>query len=279
MSSKKMALGLRYCYCRHLGLPARCIMTNPILTALVGAYMDTSLSSRRIERFIRANKLDMSDYVTDNFRCFNDFFTRQVKEGRRPVDMSADTLISPCDGYLSAYRISPDAEFSIKHSWYNVSDLVGGADIAADYINGTCLVLRLGVENYHRYCYIDDGFKSRNRHIKGRYHPVQPIVVRKRPVFRQNTREYCVLYTENFGPVVQIEVGACLVGKIENYREAGVIHRGEEKGLFRFGGSTIVLLFREGVLELPQEVFDDTLRGRERPVRFGSEICKKAQVK
>ena len=279
MSSKKMALGLRYCYCKRLGLPARCIMTNPILTALVGAYMDTSLSSRRIERFIRANKLDMSDYVTDNFRCFNDFFTRQVKEGRRPVDMSADTLISPCDGYLSAYRISPDAEFSIKHSWYNVSDLVGGADIAADYINGTCLVLRLGVENYHRYCYIDDGFKSRNRHIKGRYHPVQPIVVRKRPVFRQNTREYCVLYTENFGPVVQIEVGACLVGKIENYREAGVIHRGEEKGLFRFGGSTIVLLFRDGVLELPQEVFDDTLRGRERPVRFGSAICKKAQVR
>ena len=279
MSSKKMALGLRYCYCKRLGLPARCIMTNPILTALVGAYMDTSLSSRRIERFIRANKLDMSDYVTDNFRCFNDFFTRQVKEGRRPVDMSADTLISPCDGYLSAYRISPDAEFSIKHSWYNVSDLVGGADIAEEYTNGTCLVLRLGVENYHRYCYIDDGFKSRNRHIKGRYHPVQPIVVRKRPVFRQNTREYCVLYTENFGPVVQIEVGACLVGKIENYREAGVIHRGEEKGLFRFGGSTIVLLFREGVLELPQEVFDDTLRGRERPVRFGSAICKKAQVK
>ena len=279
MSSKKMALGLRYCYCKRLGLPARCIMTNPILTALVGAYMDTSLSSRRIERFIRANKLDMSDYVTDNFRCFNDFFTRQVKEGRRPVDMSADTLISPCDGYLSAYRISPDAEFSIKHSWYNVSDLVGGADIAEEYTNGVCLVLRLGVENYHRYCYIDDGFKSRNRHIKGRYHPVQPIVVRKRPVFRQNTREYCVLYTENFGPVVQIEVGACLVGKIENYREAGVIHRGEEKGLFRFGGSTIVLLFKEGVLELPQEVFDDTRRGRERPVRFGSAICKKAQVK
>ena len=154
--------------------------------------------------------------------------------------------------------------------------LVGGADIADDYINGTCLVLRLGVENYHRYCYIDDGFKSRNWHIQGRYHPVQPIVVRKRPVVMQNTREYCMLYTENFGTVVQIEVGACLVGKIENYRQAGVIHRGEEKGLFRFGGSTIVLLFKEGVLDLPQEIFEQTLRGKEKPVRFGSAICKKA---
>ena len=240
--------------------------------------MDTPLSTRRIEHFIRANKLDMSDYIKQDYRCFNDFFTRQIKDGARPVNMEPDTLISPCDGYMSAYRISADSEFSIKRSWYNVDDLVGGAQIAADYMNGVCLVLRLGVENYHRYCYIDDGFKSRNRHIKGRYHPVQPIVVRKRPVFMQNTREYCVMYTENFGSVVQIEVGACLVGKIKNYREAGVTRRGEEKGLFRFGGSTIVLLFKEGVLELPQEVFDDTLRGIERPVRFGSAICKKAQT-
>ena len=278
MTSKKMTIGLSYCYCRHLGLPARRIMTNPILMAVVGAYMDTPLSTRRIEHFIRANRLDMSDYKKQDYRCFNDFFTRQVKGGARPVNMDPDTLISPCDGYMSAYRISADSEFAIKRSWYNVDDLVGGAQIAADYMNGICLVLRLGVENYHRYCYIDDGFKSRNRHIKGRYHPVQPIVVRKRPVFMQNTREYCVLYTENFGPVVQIEVGACLVGKIENYREAGVTRRGEEKGLFRFGGSTIVLLFKDGVLDLPQEVFDDTLRGIDRPVRFGSAICKKAQV-
>ncbi len=278
MTSKKMAIGLSYCYCKHLGLPVRRIMTNPILTAVVGAYMDTPLSTRRIEHFIRANKLDMSDYIKQDYRCFNDFFTRQIKDGARPVNMDPDTLISPCDGYMSAYRISADSEFSIKRSWYNVDDLVGGAQIAADYMNGVCLVLRLGVENYHRYCYIDDGFKSRNRHIKGRYHPVQPIVVRKRPVFMQNTREYCVMYTENFGPVVQIEVGACLVGKIKNYREAGVTRRGEEKGLFRFGGSTIVLLFKEGVLELPQEVFDDTRRGIERPVRFGSAICKKAQT-
>lgn len=276
MTSKKMAVGLTCCYFKHLGWPARQIMTNPILTAVIGAYMDTKLSTRRINGFIRANALDMSDYVKQDYRCFNDFFTRQVKAGARPINTDRDTLISPCDGYMSAYKISSDSEFAIKNSYYNVEDLVGGADIADDYINGTCLVLRLGVENYHRYCYIDGGFKSRNWHIQGRYHPVQPIVVRKRPVFIQNTREYCMLYTENFGTVVQIEVGACLVGKIENYRQAGVIHRGEEKGLFRFGGSTIVLLFKEGVLDLPQEIFEQTLRGREKPVIFGSAICKKA---
>lgn len=278
MTSKKMTIGLKYCYLKHLGWPARHFMTNPIFSAVIGAYMDTRRSTRFIDGFIRANGIDMTDYVREPYRCFNDFFTRRLKDGARKIDYDSDVLISPCDGYLSAYRISKDAEFAIKNSWYNVDDLVGGAPVADEYNNGVCLVLRLGVENYHRYCYIDDGFKSRNHHINGRYHPVQPIVVRKRPVFIQNTREYCMLETKNFGRVVQIEVGACLVGKIDNYREAGVTHRGEEKGLFRFGGSTIVLLFKENVLDIPQELFDDTLRGKEYPVSFGGKICRKAQV-
>lgn len=278
MTSKKMAIGLRYCYLKHLGWPARHIMTNPVLSVLIGEYMNTRRSAWRIEPFVRAAGIDMSEYEAAEYRCFNDFFTRKIKSTARPVDRTPEALISPCDGYLSAYRISTDSEFSIKNSYYNVDDLVGGTEIAREYMNGVCFVLRLGVENYHRYCYIDDGFKSRNWHIKGRYHPVQPIVVRKRPVFVQNTREYCVLETENFGDVIQIEVGACLVGKIENYRQAGVITRGEEKGLFRFGGSTIVLLFKEGILNVPREMFEDTLRGKERQIRYGSVICKKAKA-
>ena len=278
MASKKMTLGLKYCYCTRLGKPARSIMTNPFITALMGAYMDTRLSTKRIEGFVRRNGIDMSEYVECGYRCFNDFFTRSIKPGARPVSFDPDVLISPCDGYMSAYRISSDSVFSIKDSYYNVEDLVGGSEIAQEYLSGTCLVLRLGVENYHRYCYIDDGFKSRNYHIPGRYHPVQPIVVRKHPVFIQNTREYTVLYTKNFGIVTQIEVGACLVGRICNHHEAGVIRRGEEKGYFCFGGSTIVLLFKEGAVNIPQEVFDATSEGKEAIVKYGEAIGRKAGV-
>lgn len=278
MASKKMTLGLKYCYCTRLGKPARSIMTKPFITALMGAYMDTRLSTKRIEGFVRRNGIDMSEYVECGYRCFNDFFTRSIKPGARPVSFDPDVLISPCDGYMSAYRISSDSVFSIKDSYYNVEDLVGGSEIAQEYLSGTCLVLRLGVENYHRYCYIDDGFKSRNYHIPGRYHPVQPIVVRKHPVFIQNTREYTVLYTKNFGIVTQIEVGACLVGRICNHHEAGVIRRGEEKGYFCFGGSTIVLLFKEGAVDIPQEVFDATSEGKEAIVKYGEAIGRKAGV-
>ena len=276
MASKKMTLGLKYCYCTRLGKPARSIMTRPFVTALMGAYMDTRLSAKRIEGFVRRNGIDMSDYVECGYRCFNDFFTRSIKPEARPINYAPDVLISPCDGYMSAYRISSDSVFSIKDSYYNVEDLVGGSEIAGEYLNGTCLVLRLGVENYHRYCYIDDGFKSRNYHIPGRYHPVQPIVVRKHPVFIQNTREYTVLYTKNFGIVTQIEVGACLVGRISNHHEAGVIRRGEEKGYFSFGGSTIVLLFKEGAVDIPQEVFDATSEGKEAIIKYGEAIGRKA---
>ena len=276
MSKRTMTLGLKYCYTK-IGKPTRCIITNPLLTAIVGAYMDTKNSARRIDGFVRRNKIDMSDYVNDKYRCFNDFFTRRLKPGARPIDTNPDTLISPCDGYLSAYRISGDSEFAIKDSYYNVEDLVGGDEIASEYLKGTCLVLRLGVENYHRYCYIDNGFKSRNYHIKGRYHPVQPIVVRKHPVFKQNTREYCLLETENFGTVTQIEVGACMVGKINNHHEAGVTHRGSEKGMFLFGGSTIVLLFKEGVLDIPDDVFAATAKGQEAIVKYGEAIARKAR--
>ena len=271
-----MAFGLHCCYAKHLGWPARRIMTNPILTAIIGEYMNTPMSLRKIDRFVRANHIDLSEYRQEEYHCFNDFFTRRIKPEARPINNDKDTLISPCDGALSAYRISSDSVFSIKNSYYNVDDLVGGAPIADDYMNGVCLVLRLGVENYHRYCYIDDGYKSSNRHIKGRYHTVQPIAVRKHPVFVQNTREYCIMHTENFGSVVQIEVGACLVGKIINHREAGRIYKGTEKGMFQFGGSTIVLLMKKDSVKLPERYFVATSQGTETDVKYGQAIGEKA---
>lgn len=105
---------------------------------------------------------------------------------------------------------------------------------------------------------------------------MQPIVVNNHPVFTQNTREYTIMQTENFGTVVQIEVGACLVGKIVNHVEAGRIYRGIEKGMFRFGGSTIVLLMKKGSVKLPERYFEDTANGIETDVKYGQAIGDKA---
>ena len=276
MSQKAMDRTMRYLYDKQMGCLTQKVVTNPFMSAVAGAFMDTKLSTQAIEGFVRRNNIDLSEYEESEYTCFNDFFTRRVKPSERPVDRDPEVLISPCDGMMTAFRISEDSEFAIKDSYYNVDDLVGGDEIAHKYINGICLVLRLGVDNYHRYCYIDDGWKTGNHHIPGKYHPVQPIVVRKHPVFMQTTREYCTMFTEHFGEVVQIEVGACLVGKIKNHRGPGRMRRGEEKGMFLFGGSTIVLLFKEGVLRLPENLLADSLCGIEQPVKYGAAIARRA---
>lgn len=263
-----------YLFCSALGYPIRKLATMPITSALAGSYMNTAFSRRIIDGFAEKNGIDLSEYLSEEYKCFNDFFTRNIKPGARPVDMEPGHLISPCDGHLSAYKIDKDSVFEIKGSEYNVSDLLEGSNCGDEYLNGTCLVLRLAVDNYHRYCYIDEGKKTRNYHVDGRFDPVRPVVIRKRPVFVQNTREYTFMDTENFGRVAQIEVGACLVGRIHNHHESCLTHRGKEKGLFLFGGSTIVLLFKENTLDIPKKIFTDSLYSRELPVKYGQMIGK-----
>ena len=187
----------------------------------------------------------------------------------RPIPHNPRALIAPCDGRLSAYRISDGLVMPIKQSWYSVSDLLGGDPIAEAYRNGVCLVFRLCVDNYHRYCYIDNGTKGRNIFLPGQLHTVRPIALSRIPVFIRNCREYTVMDTAAFGPVTQIEVGALLVGKILNHDAEARVHRGAEKGMFLYGGSTIVLLLREGAADLPDALFEKTARGEETPVRMG----------
>lgn len=274
--SKMMTRSMKYFYTKKLGKPPRRVITNPVVSAVAGMYMDMPLSKLHIHSFVKKNELDLSEYRRERYYCFNDFFTRQIDPAARPVNMDPTKLISPCDGHLSAYRITANSVFSIKDSLYRIEDLVDSRFIAQDYLNGYCLIFRLAVDDYHRYCYIDNGTKSVNFHIKGRYNPVLPIVVNNHPVFTQNTREYTIMQTENFGTVVQIEVGACLVGKIVNHVEAGRIYRGTEKGMFQFGGSTIVLLLKKGSVKLPEKYFEDTANGIENDVKYGQAIGEKA---
>lgn len=83
---------------------------------------------------------------------------------------------------------------------------------------------------------------------------------------------YTVIKTDTFGPVVQMEVGAMLVGRIVNYKEAGMVFRGEEKGMFQYGGSTIVLLVKKDRVKIRQDVLERSRHGIETPVRMGEVI-------
>ncbi len=244
-------------------------LTAPWLSRVAGRYMDSKCSKRIIPRFAKKNEIDLTICRKQEFTCFNDFFTRQLVEEARPVDMTPEALTAPCDGRLSVYTITQTGEIPIKGSRYTVKELLDGDEAADQFLGGQCLVFRLCVNDYHRYHYFDSGVKGENHFIPGKLHTVRPIAMASVPVFHQNSREYTLMETEHFGTAAQVEVGAMLVGKIKNHQEAGSFERGQEKGLFLYGGSTVVLLLQAGRAELfPQYTQDE----EERQVRWGQRI-------
>lgn len=266
---------LKFLYKNSFGRIILKVITLPFVSSLVGAYMNSGLSKGRIDKFIRTNGINMEDYEKAEFKSFNEFFTRKIKAEKRPFPKEKSVLFSPCDGKLSAYKISKDTVLPVKGSSYTISQLLDNPDLAKEYEGGSCLVFRLAVDDYHRYCYIDNGTKTDNVKIKGKLHTVQPIALNMMPVFVQNSREYTVLHTENFGDVVQIEVGALCVGKIKNHHGSGKITAGQEKGMFLFGGSTIILLIHKDKAEIQQEFFKNTENSMETIVKMGEPIGRK----
>lgn len=266
---------LKFLYKNSFGRIILKVITLPFVSSLVGAYMNSGLSKGRIDKFIMTNGINMEDYEKAEFKSFNEFFTRKIKAEKRPFPKEKSVLFSPCDGKLSAYKISKDTVLPVKGSSYTISQLLDNPDLAKEYEGGSCLVFRLAVDDYHRYCYIDDGTKTDNVKIKGKLHTVQPIALNMMPVFVQNSREYTVLHTENFGDVVQVEVGALCVGKIKNHHGSGKITAGQEKGMFLFGGSTIILLIHKDKAEIQQEFFKNTENSLETIVKMGEPIGRK----
>ena len=271
--NKTGAGSLRFLYNTAVG---RCILRLLIckpISSVAGFFLDRRISSLFVKRFIKSNNIDMTDYENRKFRSFNDFFTRGVKDGARPVCKDENAFVSPADARLSVYPITPDRYFTVKSVDYTIADLLENTELAERFSGGYCMIFRLAVDNYHRYGWCADGQAESTVHIKGKYHTVQPIAMRRYPIFRENVREYTVLNTEKFGTVVQIEVGALMVGRICNNEKSGCIAvKGQEKGRFEFGGSTVVVLTEKDKVKLDDEFFVNTENELETNVKYGEKI-------
>ncbi|CVI71774.1 Phosphatidylserine decarboxylase proenzyme [Clostridiales bacterium CHKCI001] len=249
-------------------------LVNPIVSKLGGILLNTKLSTGLISPFIKKNQIRMNEYEKKKYRSYNDFFTRKIRPEMRPICQEKTCFISPSDGKLSVYKISDNLTFQVKYTWYNLRSLVRNSKLATFYAGGTCVIIRLTVDDYHRYCYVDHGWKGKNCKIPGILHTVNPVANDFMPIFKENAREYTTIFTENFGKVTQIEVGALLVGKIRNYHEDKFVKKGQEKGYFEFGGSTIILLLEKEKVEIFPELFQWTEEGYETIVHMGETIGK-----
>ena len=247
-------------------------LTAPGLSRLAGRFLSTKASKIFIKPFIKSNRIDMSQFEPVEYGSYNDFFSRRIREGARTVDMDPGHLISPADSKLTALTITENGRFTLKHTEYTVGSLLKNPALAAEYVGGWALIFRLTVDDYHRYCYAFDGEKGKTMTIPGRLHTVNPIANDFFPIYKENAREYTIVHAREFGDVIAMEVGALLVGKIVNHHGAATVRRGQEKGYFQFGGSTVVLLLKKDTAILDEDILENSRNGIETVVKFGEKI-------
>lgn len=237
-------------------------------------FLWTKYSKPLVGWYIKHNGMCVTKAEIESFHSFRDMFVRTREPV--PVDPAPDHLISPCDGWLSVFGIDEHSCFSIKNSYYQIKDFLQDEKLDRNYHNGICMVFRLCPSDYHHYSYIDDGYQGTHHHIPGVLHSVQPIACEKYPVFVLNKRCWSLLTTEHFGPVVQCEIGALVIGGIFNEKENTRFSKGSEKGHFELAGSTIVLLFEPGQINMKPEILEELSQKEECRVHQGQWIATAA---
>lgn len=269
---------LDWTYSSRLGMNLlEIFIKKKAFSKLYGWYCDTHMSKSKINPFIKDFNIDMS--LTEKnemeFNSFNEFFTRKLKPHARPFSNKKNILISPADGRLLAYEnIDSNNIMQIKGIRYSLNELIQDKDIASKYVNGTCLIFRLCPTDYHRFHFIDNGLCEKSNKINGSYYSVNPIALKKIPkLFCENKREWSIFHSENFKDILYVEVGATCVGSIlQTYTLNSKIKKGDEKGYFKFGGSTVAIFLQKDAAKIDADIIEQTKLGYETKVIMGETI-------
>ncbi len=250
------------------------LLSRPALSRGYGWYQSSPLSRPKINRFIRDFKIPMEEYEAKDFASFNDFFIRKFREGKRIFSDKPNELAAPAEGrYLGFSSVSASRTFPVKGTYLKASDLIGKTH-AAPFTDGPLVIARLCPVDYHRFHFPDDGEVSERYAIPGELHSVNPIALRaKGDIFIKNERQVTILKTKHFGRIAYVEVGAMMVGKIVQTHEGDRFSKGEEKGYFLFGGSTVILLGEPGLWKPCADILENTDRERETFIRLGDVLA------
>lgn len=264
------------------------LLPKQFVTTLAGGFAGArggAITTRLIRWFVGRYKVDMAEAENSDiasYASFNDFFTRPLKIGARPL-ADAD-FVSPVDGAISQFGAIDDHHIlQAKGHLYTITDLVGGdAALAAPYRHGSFANLYLSPRDYHRLHMPCDGRLMRMIHVPGSLYSVNPVTARGvANLFARNERVVCVFESPEHGPFVMVLVGATVVGSMAtpwhgviNAKRTGklsqwdytdqdiTLAKGEEMGRFLLG-STVIMLFRQDNI-----VFNPDW-APERPVRLG----------
>ncbi|MDZ4675984.1 MAG: phosphatidylserine decarboxylase [Oligoflexia bacterium] len=249
-------------------------LTRKIISKAYGFYQDSRLSQKAIAPFIQNFKIKMSEYENEHFKTFNDFFIRRFKPNVRPFAKSSSMPAFAEARYLAFEKIIADQKYPVKGDHLSAQALLDSEKLAEPFIGGPLLIARLCPVDYHRFHYPDDGTTNKTYRIEGTLHSVNPLALKyKSDIFCTNERHISILETTNFGKLAYIEVGAMAVGKIiQTHPSDQPYKRGDEKGYFLFGASTVILMGEPGRWKPDGDIIEQSKQNRESFIKLGSQI-------
>jgi phosphatidylserine decarboxylase len=262
--------------------------TNKLFSKAYGAFQDLPSSHRKVKPFIEKFHIPIEDYEPgsrpsldprDSYRSFNEFFIRKFKRGKRSFVTDQNKMAAFAEArYVGFDSVDEKTKYPVKGSYLLAKDLIGNDQIAKVFEGGPLMIARLCPVDYHRYHYPDNGKVLEHYPIAGAYDSVNPFALQfKNQIFIQNERYVSILQTENFGRLAYIEVGAICVGKIvQTHRWNKSFLRGEEKGYFLFGGSTVIVLGEKGAWKPSRDISSNTAKGIETYLHLGQEVAVKS---
>lgn len=260
---------LRFVYENALGKVAlHGLVKRAVFSDWYGRQMDAPKSVSKILPFIQQYGVDVEEFAepVESYGSFNDFFYRKLKPEARPVVEETSAVALPADGrHFVIPDVSVGPDFFVKGIRFNLLALLRDDALAAKYEGGSVLISRLCPTDYHRFHFPCDGTPDAPRLINGPLYSVSPIAFMKRPsLFWENKRYVTRLATRDYGEVTLLEVGATCVGTVVHTAVPLVpVHKGDEKGYFRFGGSCFITLFERGKIRFCADLVENSAVGRE----------------
>lgn len=268
---------VRWLYENSVGKFLAPLICKAPLSILYGEIQNLPWSAGKIPSFIQNYNINMDDFLPENgkYKNFNEFFIRKFRDGKRPFIKNKKELAAFAEArYFGYISMTDDQKIPVKGSLLSAAGLLENSKWAEVFKDGPLLLARLCPVDYHRFHYPDDGKIIEDYRVHGLYHSVNPVALKAKPeIFIQNERHVTILDTLNFGKLAYIEVGAICVGKIVQSKKLQPqmnFQRGEEKGYFLFGGSTVIVLGEKGRWMPTADIIEHTNQGIETYLHIGT---------
>jgi len=256
------------------------LIKRKFISIYYGYLMNKDNSKNRIKDFISEFDIDMNQFEDVEYNSFNEFFCRKLKTGARDIDKDENSVVSPADGKIIVIQnIDESSPYFVKGDKYSLKKHFNGNFDYKKYIGGSVAIIRLAPSDYHRFHFPVNGKVSENINITGDYFSVSPIaVIENISYFFKNKRTLTEIKTEEFGDVIYSDIGATMVGSIfQTFIENSNVVKGDEKGYFKFGGSSIILFFEKNKITFSKSILKNSNEGFETAIKMGEFIAYKKQ--